>query len=144
VGVQNARTYLDRYGFTVLYGQYLRSGGLINLAEARKQEARGLDERDSGLYTMSFKHRPTEETVSLGRFEFQLSGHTHRGHIFPFNYVTGAVYPMQDGLYHLEDGSSPLYISRGSGTWGSPLRIGAPPEVTVIELRRGLARPTTN
>jgi predicted MPP superfamily phosphohydrolase len=42
---------------------------------------------------------------------------------------------MQEGLYRLGGGSS-LYTSRGSGTWGPPLRIGAPPEVTVVEIKR--------
>jgi predicted MPP superfamily phosphohydrolase len=143
VGVDNAMEYLARCGFTVLRGQTARPGGLLNLAGVddptfpgfREQEARALDDRDSSLYTILLKHRPSVEPSSLGRFDLQLSGHTHRGQIFPFNYVTGAVYPMQEGLYRLPSGSS-LYTSRGSGTWGPPLRIGSPPEVTVVEIKR--------
>jgi predicted MPP superfamily phosphohydrolase len=143
VGVDNALAYLARCGFTVLRGQCPQPGGQLNLAGAddptfpgsREQEVRALDGRDPSLYTILLKHRPAVEPSSLGRFDLQLSGHTHRGQIFPFNYVTGAVYPMQEGLYRLASGSS-LYTSRGSGTWGPPLRIGAPPEVTVIEITR--------
>lgn len=88
-----------------------------------------------GLFTLLLKHRPTAEADSLGRFDLQLSGHTHRGQIFPFNYVTGAIYPMQEGLYRLAGGSA-RYTSRGTGTWGPPMRIAAPPEVTIIHLTR--------
>ncbi len=88
-----------------------------------------------GIFTLVLKHRPTVEAASLGRFDLQLSGHTHRGQVYPFNYVTGAIYPMQEGLYHLAAGSA-LYTSRGTGTWGPPMRIAAPPEVTIIELVR--------
>lgn len=148
VGADNALEYLARCGFTVLRGQCARPGGLLNLAGAddptfpgaRQQEAKALDERDPGLYTILLKHRPAADPDSLGRFDLQLSGHTHRGQIFPFNFVTGAVYPMQEGLHRLSGGSN-LYTSRGSGTWGPPLRLGAPSEVTVIEIRRGTARP---
>ena len=67
--------------------------------------------------------------------DLQLSGHTHRGQVFPFRYISELVFPMQRGFYRLEKGSL-LYTSAGSGTWGPPIRVGAPPEVTVIEIER--------
>ena len=75
------------------------------------------------------------EDESLGHFDLQLSGHTHGGQIFPFNLVVKHFYPKQSGLYRLDKGST-LYVNRGTGTWGPPMRFLAPPTVTLIELSR--------
>jgi hypothetical protein len=64
-----------------------------------------------------------------------LSGHTHGGQIFPFNLITRLFYSKQTGLHRLGRGSV-LYVSRGTGTWGPPMRFLSPPEVTLIELQR--------
>jgi len=77
------------------------------------------------------KHRPRVVDASLGLFDLQLSGHSHRGQLFPFNLLTGLDFPMQDGFYPLAKGSH-LYTSRGTGTWGPPMRVGSPPEITLI------------
>jgi predicted MPP superfamily phosphohydrolase len=79
------------------------------------------------------KHRPLFDPLTEGNFDLQLSGHTHRGQIFPFNYITGLNFPMQDGLYDLPGGSR-LYTSRGTGTWGPPMRVYSPPEITLFEI----------
>ncbi|MEJ2199764.1 MAG: metallophosphoesterase [Desulfuromonadaceae bacterium] len=85
------------------------------------------------LFTILLKHRPRIDSAAQGRFDLQLSGHAHRGQIFPFNYLTGLKYPLQDGLYPL-DGGGHLYTSRGTGTWGPPMRILSPPELTVFDI----------
>jgi predicted MPP superfamily phosphohydrolase len=84
-------------------------------------------------FTILLKHRPTVEPQSRGLFDLQLSGHVHKGQIFPFNLITHLVYPVKMGLSG-DGAGSLLYVSRGSGTWGPPLRVLAPPEVTVIDL----------
>ena len=66
---------------------------------------------------------------SRARFDLQLSGHTHKGQIFPFRYVVERPYPYLSGLYPL--GGSFLYTSRGTGTWGPPMRFLSSPVVTV-------------
>jgi predicted MPP superfamily phosphohydrolase len=66
--------------------------------------------------------------------DLQLSGHTHRGQLFPFVWLTRAIYKGYDYGLH-KDGSFHLYVSSGVGTWGPPMRIGAPPEIVVITLR---------
>ena len=71
-----------------------------------------------------------------------MSGHAHRGQIFPFNYLTGLEFPLQDGLYPLLEGG-PLYTSRGTGTWGQPMRILSHPELTAFEILPGPGRNTT-
>jgi len=69
----------------------------------------------------------------LGQFDLQLSGHTHGGQIFPFSLITALFYANQSGFAYLDKGSL-LHVSRGTGTWGPPMRFLSPPHVTVIEL----------
>ena len=66
-------------------------------------------------------------------FDLQLSGHTHGGQYFPFNLLVRLFQPFVAGLHRLE--AMWLYVSRGTGYWGPPLRIFAPSEITLIELR---------
>jgi predicted MPP superfamily phosphohydrolase len=143
-GLEQSTAFMERGGFTVLRNQAALLPGLLNILGVDDpvvpgpppDEAGLLAELPPGLFTLVLKHRPTVGQDCLGRFDLQLSGHTHRGQVYPFNYVTGAIYPMQEGLYRLAGGSS-LYTSRGTGTWGPPMRIAAPPEVTIFELARG-------
>jgi uncharacterized protein len=79
------------------------------------------------------KHQPWVRPESVGRFDLQLSGHIHGGQIFPFGLIVRLVYPNTPGLHRLDNGAS-LYVSPGTGTWGPPLRLFTPPEVTVITL----------
>ncbi|MFH1034701.1 MAG: metallophosphoesterase [Pseudomonadota bacterium] len=142
-GLEQSTAFLERAGFTVLRNQAATLPGLINILgiddpavpAPPPDEAGLLGSLTPGLFTLVLKHRPTVQDDCLGHFDLQLSGHTHRGQVYPFNYVTGAIYPMQEGLYRLAGGSD-LYTSRGTGTWGPPMRIAAPPEVTIIELVR--------
>ncbi len=90
---------------------------------------------DRSRFTILLKHRPRVGRHAEGLFDLQLSGHAHRGQIFPFNLITAIPYPMQDGLYTLAEGSR-LYTSRGTGTWGPPMRVFAPPEITVFDIVR--------
>jgi hypothetical protein len=86
--------------------------------------------RDAVLF---LKHQPTIRPGSLGRFDLQLSGHTHKGQIFPFTLLVQMAWKYPAGLYDLGRGSR-LYTSRGTGTWGPPFRVLSPPEVTLITL----------
>jgi len=146
-GIGQSERFLKAAGFTLLRNERLSlEGGLYIIGVddpvgKRRYQINGPDEKNllGGLsqdtFTLLLKHRPTVETESLGRFDLQLSGHTHGGQIFPFNLITGLFYPKEDGLHRL-DKKSVLYVSRGTGTWGPPMRFLSPPEVTVIELAR--------
>jgi predicted MPP superfamily phosphohydrolase len=80
-------------------------------------------------------HQPThfEKTASFG-VGLQLSGHTHGGQLYPIIYISRMIYPRTPGLHQI--GESKLYVSRGTGTWGPPMRLGSPPEIVHIRLRR--------
>jgi predicted MPP superfamily phosphohydrolase len=86
-------------------------------------------------FTLLLKHQPIIDAGAVGLFDLQLSGHTHKGQIFPFNLVTRLFYKRHAGLSKIQENAF-LYVSRGSGTWGPPARFLSPPEVTLIELVR--------
>ncbi|MDZ4164388.1 MAG: metallophosphoesterase [Smithellaceae bacterium] len=147
VGLPYALALTQEAGFTLLRGEAVTVGGLVNLAGADDPTAQrfGLalpgEEKTllAGLprdrFTLLLKHQPLVEEDSLGLFDLQVSGHTHRGQIFPFYLLTRLVFPYPTGFARLSKGSS-LYTSRGTGTWGPPIRFLAPPEVTVLDLVR--------
>jgi uncharacterized protein len=64
--------------------------------------------------------------------DFQLSGHTHHGQLFPFNFVTKKVYELSWG--YLKKGKTQYYVSCGYGTWGPPIRTGNTPELLLINM----------
>ena len=68
-------------------------------------------------------------------FDLQLSGHTHGGQFFPWNFVVGLTQPYLKGL-HLHQNTW-IYVSMGTGFWGPPLRLGTHSEIALIELTRG-------
>lgn len=80
-------------------------------------------------------HAPThiDEFAQAG-INLQLSGHTHKGQIFPFNFITKIMYKGHDyGLY--VNGKYTLYTTNGVGTWGPSMRIGNRPEIVEITLQ---------
>jgi predicted MPP superfamily phosphohydrolase len=83
-------------------------------------------------------HHPKSAFAARGAgFDLQLSGHTHGGQYFPFNLLVRLFQPFVSGLHRLDQ--MWLYVSRGTGYWGPPLRLGAPSEITLIELTRARA-----
>lgn len=93
-----------------------------------------LSGRDSSTPLILMAHQPVLFAEAARReVDLQLSGHTHGGQMVPFNYLVHLDQPAVAGLSRV--GGSQLYVSRGVGTWGPPVRVGAPPEVTVVELR---------
>jgi predicted MPP superfamily phosphohydrolase len=149
-GIDQSERFLRLAGFTILRGTRDLPGGLFAVvgvddpavlyrqptaSTPEEQETEALAAPVSRPFTLLLKHRPSVRPESLGRFDLQLSGHTHKGQIFPFTLVTRLWFPRQDGLYRLAGGSV-LYVSRGTGTWGPPMRFLAPPEVTLITVTR--------
>ncbi len=93
-----------------------------------------LDGRDDATPVVLLAHQPVmlEQAVAAG-VDLQLSGHTHGGQLWPFDYVIRLDQPAVEGLSR--HGDTQLYVTRGAGYWGPPVRVGARPEVTVVELR---------
>ena len=102
-------------------------------ANPEDSEKRLFAEARSPLFTLYLKHRPVISPESVGKFDLQLSGHTHRGQLFPFRWIVGLTFPYVAGLYDLPGGGQ-IYTSRGTGTWGPRMRFLSPPEVAIIDV----------
>jgi predicted MPP superfamily phosphohydrolase len=144
-GLKQAMDFTEKAGFTFLRGEGLTIAGLINIAgvddPAGKNyglfrdisEKKLLSRLPTEKFTLFLKHRPLLDRNAIGLFDLQLSGHTHKGQIFPLGLITRLFYPADSGYLDLPNNSH-LYVSRGAGIWGPPIRFLSPPEVTVIEI----------
>ena len=95
---------------------------------------RALAGRDPARPLVLLAHDPTTfAAASRMGVDLQLSGHTHGGQIWPFRYLVRLAVPWVEGLH--ERHGSRLYVSRGTGFWGPPLRLLAPAEITEITFR---------
>ena len=89
---------------------------------------------DAGVKLL-LAHQPRSAFAAApAGFHLQLSGHTHGGQIFPWSYLVRLQQPFIAGLHRVE--SLWVYISRGTGYWGPPKRLGAPSEITYVRLVR--------
>jgi predicted MPP superfamily phosphohydrolase len=95
--------------------------------------AKALGDRDTARACVLLAHQPVQihDAVEHG-VDLQLSGHTHGGQLWPGNLVASGANPTLAGLDRY--GDTQLYVSRGAGAWGPPTRVGAPSDITVIEL----------
>jgi predicted MPP superfamily phosphohydrolase len=144
-GLDRALTFTKKAGFQMLMGEVKQIPGLINIAGIDDEAARGwshgenkkeidvLSNVDNSNFTVFLKHRPVAYDGPSRLFDLQLSGHTHKGQIFPFSIIVRLFFSTYYGFHHLDNGAY-LYVSRGTGTWGPPIRFLAPPEVTIIDL----------
>lgn len=88
-----------------------------------------------GAVKIMLAHQPKSvHRAEAAGADLLISGHTHGGQYIPFNYMITLDQPYVDGL-HMH-GRTQVYVSRGTGYWGPPVRIGAPSEITVLRLVR--------
>ncbi len=144
-GIAEAEAFTRKAGFEMLRGKGVTVAGVINIvgiddpagwAAGQYRPVREgvlLETLPAQFFTLLLKHQPLVDKNALDRFDLQLSGHTHKGQIFPFSLVTRWYFPFHTGSFRLS-GLSRLHVSRGTGTWGPPIRFLSPPEVTVIDL----------
>ena len=141
-GVSRSIEFTEAAGFQLLRDEVAQASGITIFGEdditGRKPGStqksalflKSLAEKQNG-FVLLLKHQPhIRETAN---FNLQLSGHTHGGQLFPFGFIVKLYFPRIYGLHTLAENKL-LYISRGTGTWGPPVRIFAPPEITVIDL----------
>ncbi|MFE3122550.1 metallophosphoesterase [Streptomyces hydrogenans] len=95
--------------------------------------ARALGDRDRSRAAVLLAHQPVviDDAVAHG-VDLQLSGHTHGGQLWPGNLLAELANPTVAGLERY--GDTQLYVSRGAGAWGPPVRVGAPSDITVVQL----------
>lgn len=155
-GLENALRFTRDAGFTVLRSEIARAGGITlvgvddpmfiagrgkNATAAEEEICLALlhslntDQR-SDEFILLLRHRPGTHKSIAGLFDLQLSGHTHGGQIWPAKIFTKWANGFSNGLATVQgdNGQSVLYVSRGTGVWGPPMRLFTPPEITVVDL----------
>ncbi|MCC8245078.1 metallophosphoesterase [Saccharothrix luteola] len=150
-GVEPWVAELERLGVNPLRNERLRierAGASFDLAGVNDvtgvnvqdgpDYARALDGRDTSTPVVLMAHQPVavREAAKHG-VDLQLSGHTHGGQMFPFHLAVGLQQPVRSGLETV-DGTQ-VYTTNGAGFWGPPVRVGAPPDISVVELRHKFA-----
>jgi len=145
-GVDRATSILRKAGIKVLRNEvHILPGGiqLLGIDDPTGSRRMGnpipdfdqlLSRLDRQLPSILLYHQPIHfEKVASAGVDLQLSGHTHGGQLFPIRYISQMIYPLTPGWHQM--GKSYLYVSRGVGTWGPPMRLKSPPELVYIRLR---------
>ena len=112
-----------------------RDRGVLRPDRAPREPAGALAGADPDLPVLLVAHQPkyVAQAASAG-IDLQISGHTHGGQIWPFNYLVRIDQPVVHGLSRHGERTQ-LYTSRGTGFWGPPFRVFAPSEITLLTLR---------
>ena len=147
-GVDEWIAELHRLGITVLRNERVSIGtpeasfDLVGVDDAHAHSfghghgedvPRAVAGRDPNREAVLLAHQPrTVFAAAEHGIGLQLSGHTHGGQIWPFNYFVRLQQPVIKGLAKI--GSVWLYVNSGTGYWGPPMRLGAPPEITRVVL----------
>jgi predicted MPP superfamily phosphohydrolase len=142
-GIKRSLEFTQKAGFEVLRDEVRQVAG-INIFGADDITAARLGLRkDKGTFDELISSNRNRGFVLLLRhqpfvnekenFDLQLSGHTHGGQIFPFKLITRMFFKNNYGYYELGKNKL-LYVSGGTGTWGPPVRIFAPPEITIVDI----------
>lgn len=90
---------------------------------------------DKRLPTVLLSHQPKSiEIVKEHNYDLMISGHTHGGQIFPFGFLVMLDQPFLAGL-HAVSTAKQIFVSRGTGYWGPPVRVFAPSEISILTLK---------
>ncbi|MEV6218121.1 metallophosphoesterase [Nocardia sp. NPDC051833] len=137
--------YYDTLGLTTLRNSHVPltvGDGAIDIAGVYDFDATdpapdvdaALAGQQPGRFTVLIAHQPLQGTGASERgVDLQLSGHTHGGQMWPLRYPVGWINGTVAGTSRI--GDMQMYTTRGVGAWGPPVRVGAPPDITVVTLR---------
>lgn len=145
-GVEPACKYLVEHGVTMLRDSVAQVADAFTLVgredlsihqfngKNRKPLGDLMKDVNTSLPVILMDHQPLrlDDAVNHGA-DIQLSGHTHHGQLWPFNYISQAVYELSWG--YKQKGKTHSYVSCGVGTWGPPMRTGNRPEVVNVKLK---------
>ena len=141
---QDMLTFLDGAGIRVLMDEAVvidrrfvlagrrDSSPIGNQGEARKT-IEGLPEA-GGLPVIVLDHQPGNIGGYGSDADLILCGHTHRGQMFPFSFITNTVFDVDYGYYRAGDTAPQVIVTSGAGTWGPPLRVGTDNEIVEINI----------
>ncbi len=135
----------DKLGIPVLDNRSVNIGGRFNLVGINDLVSKRMGimpynvdaafaDRDPGRKTIVLAHQPKSVDIMQHKpYDLMLSGHTHGGQIFPFGFLVMIDQPFLAGHYRI-DRRKQIFVSRGTGYWGPPLRVLAPSEISVIDI----------
>ncbi|HQI04687.1 MAG TPA: metallophosphoesterase [bacterium] len=140
----NSKNFLEKNGFKLIDNQIIDVWRNITISAVADKTGKRfgmsapndldiLKKAHHSRFNIFLKHQPKIEKGATDRFDLMLSGHTHAGQIFPFGIFVRMAFKYCSGNYKFNSGSI-LHVSRGTGTWGPPVRFGSMPEITLIEL----------
>jgi len=139
-GAGKLEQLLSGTGITVLRNEAVLLNGIQIIAlddsENHGRVEQGLRNIEvNGRFSILMYHRPDGfKAAARAGIDLMLSGHTHSGQIWPFNWLVRLRFPRLTGLF--ESGRHRLYVTTGTGNWGPPMRLGSRCEVVHIKLRR--------
>ena len=138
-GIKNGVDFYNRAGITLLRDSVFQMNGLtiIGREDHSYKNRKALSELtknvDKQTFSVLLNHQPynLDEAVQEG-IDFQFSGHTHRGQVFPASLITDKIFELSQG--YLQKGNTHFYVSSGLGIWGGKFRIGTRSEYLVLDL----------
>ena len=136
-GLGQAEQFYQDAGIRILKDSVAHFKGIdiIGRSDRSRPGRAGLHDLSSGLegFTLLLDHQPShlEEAEEAG-IDFQFSGHTHRGQVWPVSWFTDAIFEKSWGAYR--KGKTQYYISSGLGLWGAKIRVGTRSEYLVLKL----------
>lgn len=120
-------------------GEHLAIAGVTDLMAHQIDPAHRSDPHKAtqgipaDMPTILLAHQPGTASALDGlNIDLMVCGHTHGGQYYPFKYAVSLAHPYVAGLY--QQGNTSVYVNRGTGYWGPPLRLGVPSEITFFEL----------
>lgn len=145
-GIKQASAYIKSLGINLLkdsvdmpakkiiiVGRDDIQASSIDGSHKRKQLNELLFNLDTSNFIIMMDHQPYKlDDAVLNHIDLQVSGHTHHGQFWPFNFVTSAIFEVSRGL--VQKGNTHIFVSTGFGTWGPPVRIGNKPEIAIIKV----------
>jgi predicted MPP superfamily phosphohydrolase len=144
-GEEAACRYLNDHGINVLRDSSLRIEDICTVVgredlsirqfagKKRKSLGELMKDVDTRLPVILLDHQPFHlEEAERNGVDLQLSGHTHHGQLWPFNYISQKIFEVSWG--YKKKGNTHIYVSCGVGTWGPPVRTGNTPEIVNIKL----------
>jgi len=144
-GVTKAIKYLESHNITILRDSVLTLPNGVTLigredidsrrfnGKQRKSISELIKDVDPGNPTILLDHQPSNLNDAIdNNIDLQLSGHTHHGQIWPFNYITSKIFRISYGYEKIQN--THIYVSCGFGTWGPPIRTSSRPELVKINL----------
>ena len=145
-GVEPACRYLVEHGITMLRDAWVKIDDGLYVVGREDISIRGFTGKtrkplpelmagvDKSYPIILMDHQPFRlEEAEMNGVDLQLSGHTHHGQLWPFNFITKKVYELSWG--YKKKGNTHYYVSCGVGTWGPPIRTGNRPEIIDMRLK---------